>query len=246
MKYGITNNGGQKCWDLSSDITKLATPPLPPQTKLNLEENGWKWVLFSATTLLGEVSGRRDEPKAEQKIVLRSRVLRNNCFDGLFTQSQVLLSSIVFLVPSLIKPQAAFAFRVTLSDGSGKGILDSLGSWFPGDRLRILCQWNLYPRFQSLAAFRNPWAVFWIPEPRISNSTSKDFPSSISAIDILSTFLRANRLEILDRIVTWIHVNESYSHVTRDDLQRRFFLKQERLNRSFPQNLAFVYYKYDV
>ena len=48
-----------------------------------------------ATTLLGEVGGRRDEPKAEQKIVLRSRVAHNNCLEGLFTQSQVLLSSIV-------------------------------------------------------------------------------------------------------------------------------------------------------
>ena len=28
--------------------------------------------------------GRRDEPKAEQKIVVRSRVLRNNCLEGLF------------------------------------------------------------------------------------------------------------------------------------------------------------------
>ena len=36
-----------------------------------------------ATTLLGEVGGRRDEPKAEQKIVLRSRVLRNYCLEGL-------------------------------------------------------------------------------------------------------------------------------------------------------------------
>ena len=77
-------------------LLKLVTPPLPPQTKLNLKQNGWKWVLFSATTLLGEVGGgRRYKPKAEQKIVLRSRVLRNNCLEGLFTQSQVLLSSIV-------------------------------------------------------------------------------------------------------------------------------------------------------
>ena len=77
-------NGGQKCWDRSSDITKTSDPSLPPQTKLNLEQNGWKWVLFLATTLLGEVGGRRDEPKAEQKIVLRSRVLRNYCLEGLF------------------------------------------------------------------------------------------------------------------------------------------------------------------
>ena len=65
-------------------LLKLATSPLPPQTKLNLEQNGWNWVLFWATTLLGEVGGRRDEPKAEQKIVLRSRILRNYCLEGLF------------------------------------------------------------------------------------------------------------------------------------------------------------------
>ena len=66
-------------------LLKLATPPLPPQTKLNLEQNGWNWVLFFATTLLGEGGGerRRDEPKAEQKIVLRSRILRNYCLEGL-------------------------------------------------------------------------------------------------------------------------------------------------------------------
>ena len=65
-------------------LLKLATPPLPPQTKLNLEQNGWKWVLFLATTLLGEVGGRRNELKAEQKIVHRSRVLCNNCLEGRF------------------------------------------------------------------------------------------------------------------------------------------------------------------
>ena len=118
-----------------------------------------------------------------------------------------------------------FGSRCPMGLASGKRILDSLESWFHGNRFRILCQWNAYSRFQSLFAFRNPWALFWIPESRISNSTSKDFPSSISAIDILSTFLRANRLEILDRIVTWIHVNESYSDVTRDDLQRRFLAR---------------------
>ena len=52
---------------------------------------------FLATTLLGEVGTERDEPKAEQKILLRRRVLRNNsiAWKGFFTQSQVLLSSIV-------------------------------------------------------------------------------------------------------------------------------------------------------
>ena len=104
-----------------------------------------------------------------------------------------------------------FGSRCPMGRPSGKGIQDSLDSEFHGGRFRILSQWILYSRFQSLAVFRNPWAVFWTPDPRISDSTSKDFPSSISAIDILwlSTFLRANRLDILDQIVTWIHVNLS-------------------------------------
>ena len=77
-------NGGQKCWDLSSDITKTSDPSPPTPNKV---EFGAKWVrmsAFLATTLLGGVGERRDEPKAEQKIVLRSRVLRNNCLEGLF------------------------------------------------------------------------------------------------------------------------------------------------------------------
>ena len=131
----------------------------------------------------------------------------------------------LFLVSLIRVRPLRFGSRCPMGLASSKGIQHSLDSGFHGDRFRILCQWTVFSRFLSLAAFRNPWAVFWIPEPRISNSTSKDFPSSISAIDILSTFLRANRLEILDRIVTWIHVNESYSDVTRDDLQRRFLAR---------------------
>ena len=56
---------------------------------------------FLAKTLLGEVwggGGRQDEPKAEQKIVLRSREAESHgtiAWKGFFTQSQVLLSSIV-------------------------------------------------------------------------------------------------------------------------------------------------------
>ena len=49
---------------------------------------------FLATTLLGEVGERRNEPKAERKIVLRSRVLSNNCLEGPFHTVPVLLSSI--------------------------------------------------------------------------------------------------------------------------------------------------------
>ena len=51
-------------------------------------------MLFLVTTLLGGVGRRRDEPKAEQKIVVRSRVLHNNYLEGLFHTVPVLLSSI--------------------------------------------------------------------------------------------------------------------------------------------------------
>ena len=47
-------------------------------------------MLFLATTLLGGVGGRRDEPKVHRKIVIRSR----GYLTGFFTQSQVLLSPI--------------------------------------------------------------------------------------------------------------------------------------------------------
>ena len=41
----------------SRDITKTSYPsgPLPPQTKLNFAQNGWKSVHFFTTTLLGGV-----------------------------------------------------------------------------------------------------------------------------------------------------------------------------------------------
>ena len=63
-------------------LVKLVTPPLSPQTKLNFEQNGWKWVLFLATIVLG--GGGHDEPQAHQKIVMKSRVLHNNYLEGLF------------------------------------------------------------------------------------------------------------------------------------------------------------------
>ena len=41
------------------------------------------------------MGGRREGPKADQEIVITSRVLCNNYLEGFFTQSQVLLASIV-------------------------------------------------------------------------------------------------------------------------------------------------------
>ena len=50
---------------------------------------------FFGHNIVGGVGGLRDEPKAEHKIVIRSRVLRNKYLEGFFAQSQVLLSSTV-------------------------------------------------------------------------------------------------------------------------------------------------------
>ena len=57
---------------------------------------------FLATTLLGEVGGgeRRNEPKAEPKMSLGAESYGIIACKSFFTQSQVLLSSIV--VPSII------------------------------------------------------------------------------------------------------------------------------------------------
>ena len=64
-----------------------------------------------------------------------------------------------------------------------KEIQDSLGFWFPrhgfrilGAKFRILCQVNLDSGFQPLVGFLIFLAVFWIPKPRIPDSTSKNFP----------------------------------------------------------------------
>ena len=77
-------NGGQKCWDLSSDITKTSDPSPPTPNKV---EFGAKWVKLSAFfghNIARRAGGRRNEPKAEQKNALRSRILRNYCLQGLF------------------------------------------------------------------------------------------------------------------------------------------------------------------
>ena len=79
-------------------LLKLATPSLPPQTKLDLEQNGSKWVLFLAITLLGEVGeGGGDDgmnPKPHKKLSLGAESYGFIAWKGFFTQSQVLLSSI--------------------------------------------------------------------------------------------------------------------------------------------------------
>ena len=41
-----------------------------------------------------------------------------------------------------------------------------------------LCQWNLDSGIQSLAGFRIPYVVFWIPKTRILDSSSRILPES--------------------------------------------------------------------
>ena len=59
----INYNGGQKCWDLSCDITKTSDPSPPTPIKVEFCSKWVKMGAFLATTLLGEVRGRQDEPK---------------------------------------------------------------------------------------------------------------------------------------------------------------------------------------
>ena len=50
---------------------------------------------FFSLNVAGGSGGREDEPKANQKIVVRSRVLCKNYLEGFVTPFQVLLASIV-------------------------------------------------------------------------------------------------------------------------------------------------------
>ena len=74
-------------------LVKLATPLLPPQTKLNFEQIGSNESFFAHNIAGGSGGGRRDEPKLpnkrKQKIVIRSRVLRYNYLGGLFHTAEV-------------------------------------------------------------------------------------------------------------------------------------------------------------
>ena len=57
-------------------------------------------------------------PKPNKKLSFGAGSYVTIASKGFYTKSQGLLSFMVCLVPSLINQQAAFAFRVTLSDGS--------------------------------------------------------------------------------------------------------------------------------
>ena len=54
-------------------LVKLATPPLPPQTKLNFEQNAESFAgagCGGGGGFGGAVGGRREDPKRMQKLLL--------------------------------------------------------------------------------------------------------------------------------------------------------------------------------
>ena len=89
------HNGGQKCWDLSSDITKTSDPSRPTPNKV---EFGAKWVKLSAFFghNIDRGSGGNDgmNPKPNKKMSLGAESYGIIACKGFFPQSQVLLSSI--------------------------------------------------------------------------------------------------------------------------------------------------------
>ena len=103
MKLLLENviyNGGQKCWDLFSDISKTSKPsPLPPQIKLNFEQMGgidcfiWPQHCWGG----GEWGGDGIGPKLIKKLSLGAESYVTVTWKGFFTQSQVLFSFIVVL-----------------------------------------------------------------------------------------------------------------------------------------------------
>ena len=92
----IYDNGGQKCWDLSSDITKTSDPSPPTPNKV---EFGAKWVKLSAflghNTARGSGGDNGMNPKPNKKLSLGAESYGTIAWKRFFTQSKVLLSSIV-------------------------------------------------------------------------------------------------------------------------------------------------------
>ena len=94
------------------------------------------------------------------------------CFRGGLGSLKRLIVS-WFSIKQAIKPNAPHVREFTVI----------AGFWIPRRGFRItvmnssVSQWNLDSGFQSLVWFRNPWAVFRIPKPRILDS-GKNFQDS--------------------------------------------------------------------
>ena len=89
FKWNFFCSGGQKCWDLfPSNISKIGDLTPPTQTKITFEQSG-----YLGCNIAGGVEDGRDEPSADQKIVIRSTVVSNNYQGKIFPAVQ---SSFVF------------------------------------------------------------------------------------------------------------------------------------------------------
>ena len=91
-------NGGQKSWDLSSDVTKTSDPSPPTPHKVEFGAKWAKMSAFLATTLLyrGGGGGGDDEMnrKPNKNLSIGAGSFVTIAWKGFFTQPQVLLSSI--------------------------------------------------------------------------------------------------------------------------------------------------------
>ena len=95
-------NGGQKCWDLSSDIPKTSDPSPPTPNKVEFGAKMGETECFSGHNIArGSGEGGGDNgmnPKPLKKLSLGAESYGTIAWKGFFTQSQVLLSSIVGLL----------------------------------------------------------------------------------------------------------------------------------------------------
>ena len=136
-------NGGQKCWDLSSNISKTSPKQSWIFSKISGNEcffglnitGDWGDDVLMSFTFLKEL-------KADHKIAVRSRVLRYYVitWKGFFTQSQVLSSSIVWNWLEAIKWN--LICHLLLQNYRKTFALVWLKCSFFGKMLFIRCRWS--------------------------------------------------------------------------------------------------------
>ena len=78
----------EQCWDLFKGYYLKTYPsgPLPPQTKLNFAQNGWKWVLFLPQHCWGELGDDGMNPKPNKKWLLGAGFYVTITWKDFFTQ----------------------------------------------------------------------------------------------------------------------------------------------------------------
>ena len=78
----------EQCWDPFKwyYLKRYPSGPLPPQTKLNFAQNGWKWVLFLPQHCWGELRDDGMNPKPNKKWLLGAGFYVTITWKGFFTQ----------------------------------------------------------------------------------------------------------------------------------------------------------------